>query len=446
MRNILIIGAGRSTTVLIKYLLEEAKTNQWFITVADAKPELAVKKVNGHPNGRGTWLDVRKPNDRRDLMMRHDVIISLLPAHLHYKIARDCVKFNKYLVTSAYVSRDLYQLNDIVLNAPINFMKEMGLDPAIEHMAALKKIHQIRTNGGKVKSFRSYTGALLTPESDDNPWHYKISWNPRNMILEGQGTVQYLVKGKYKHVPYNRLFKQYRLIDIPNIGQFEAYPNRDSLLHRTAYGLASIPTLKRSTLRHLGFCDAWDALVQLGLTDDGYPILESHKLTFREFIDAYIVDNPYHSGTLKERVAAFLGIGASSEVIKKLEWLGLFERRKIGLERATPAQILEHLIVKRLSLKKGDKDMVVLHQVFQYRQARKTRELKNTLVLKGDNHEDTAMAKLVGLPIGIFVKQIMKGEITKKGIKVPITPAIYEPVLEELKTHGVVFTTTEEEI
>ena len=313
-------------------------------------------------------------------------------------------------------------------------------------MSAMQKIHEIRSKGGKIKSFRSFMGGLVTPESDDNPWHYKISWNPRNMILEGQGTVQYLVKGKYKHVPYNRLFKQYRLIDIPGVGQFESYPNRDSLLHRSAYGLANIPTLKRSTLRHTGFCDAWDALVQLGLTDDSYPILESHKLTFREVIDAYIVDNPYHTGTLKERVAAFLGIGASSEIIKKLEWLGLFERRKIGLERATPAQILEHLITKRLVLKPTDKDMVVLHQVFKYRHERKTKLLKNTLVLKGDNNKDTAMAKLVGLPIGIFVKRIMQGKITTTGVKVPVTPEIYTPVLEELKDYGVVFTETEEEI
>lgn len=439
MKNVLIIGAGRSSTALIKYLLNEAEKNGWFITVADSDPEAAAAKVNGHPNGRGTWLDVLKPNDRKDLMLRQDVIVSLLPAHLHYRIAKDCIKYKKHLVTASYVSRDLYRLNPEVLNASLIFMGEMGLDPGIDHMSAKKTIDEIRAKGGKITSFRSYAGGLVAPESDNNPWHYKISWNPRNVVLAGQGTSQYLVKSKYKYIPYNRLFKQYRLIDVPGAGEFESYANRDSLLYREIYDIADIPTIKRSTLRHPGFCDAWNALIQLGLTSDSYPILESENMTYRELIEAFLVDNSYNTGTIKERLASFLNIGASSEIIRKLEWLGLFDRKKIGLTNATPAKILENLLIERLKLEPEDKDMIVMHHAFKYTLNRKKYKLQSSMILKGENSVDTAMSKLVGLPIGIFVKLILQGKIQETGVQIPVKPSIYNPVLEELKDYGVEF-------
>lgn len=439
MKNVLIIGAGRSSTALIKYLLNEAEKNGWFITVADSDPEAAAAKVNGHPNGRGTWLDVLKPNDRKDLMLRQDVIVSLLPAHLHYRIAKDCIKYKKHLVTASYVSRDLYRLNPEVLNASLIFMGEMGLDPGIDHMSAKKTIDEIRAKGGKITSFRSYAGGLVAPESDNNPWHYKISWNPRNVVLAGQGTSQYLVKSKYKYIPYNRLFKQYRLIDVPGAGEFESYANRDSLLYREIYDIADIPTIKRSTLRHPGFCDAWNALIQLGLTSDSYPILESENMTYRELIEAFLVDNSYNTGTIKERLASFLNIGASSEIIRKLEWLGLFDRKKIGLTNATPAKILENLLVEKLKLEPEDKDMIVMHHAFKYTLNRKKYKLQSSMILKGENSVDTAMSKLVGLPIGIFVKLILQGKIQETGVQIPVKPSIYNPVLEELKDYGVEF-------
>lgn len=446
MKNVLIIGAGRSSTALINYLLAEAEKHGWFITVADADPDVAAAKVNGHPNGRGTWLDVLKPGDRKDLMMRQDVVVSLLPAHLHYRIARDCIKYKKHLVTASYVSRDLYRLNPEVLDASLIFMGEMGLDPGIDHMSAKKMIDEIRAKGGKITSFRSYAGGLVAPESDDNPWRYKISWNPRNVVLAGQGTSQYLVKGKYKYIPYNRLFKQYRLVEVPGVGEFESYANRDSLLYREIYGIDNIPTIKRSTLRHPGFCDAWNALVQLGLTSDEYPILESKNMTYRELVDAFLLDNPYVTGTIKERLATFLNIGASSEIIRKLEWLGLFDRKKIGLENATPAKILENLLVEKLKLKKKDKDMIVMHHVFKYKIKRKKYKLQSSMVLKGDDSVQTAMSKLVGLPIGIFVKLILQDKITETGVQIPVKPSIYNPVLEELKDYGVEFNDILEEL
>ena len=249
MTNILIIGAGRSATSLIKYVLDQARKSNWFVTVADADPQQAERKVGTHPNGRVAWLDVTKTNDRRDLIGRTDVVVSLLPAHLHLEVAYDCIKLKKHLITASYVSQEMYRLGDEARDRQLIFMGEMGLDPGIDHMSAMKKIDEIKGKGGKIKAFRSYTGGLVAPESDDNPWHYKFTWNPRNVVLAGQGTAQYLENGKFKYIPYNRLFKEYRLIQIPDLGEFEVYANRDSLLYRDTYGLEGIPDIIRGTIR-----------------------------------------------------------------------------------------------------------------------------------------------------------------------------------------------------
>jgi saccharopine dehydrogenase (NADP+, L-glutamate forming) len=226
---------------------------------------------------------------------------------------------------------------------------------------------------------------------------------------------------------------------VPGAGEFESYANRDSLLYRELYDIHDIPTIKRATLRHSGFCDAWNALVQLGLTSDEYPILESEHMTYRELIDAFLLDNPYITGTIKERLATFLGIGPSSEIIKKLEWLGLFDRKQIGIPNATPAKILEELLVEKLKLEPEDKDMIVMHHVFKYTIKRKKYKLQSSMVLKGEDSVHTAMSKLVGLPIGIFVKLILQEKITETGVQIPVNPSIYNPVLEELKNFGVEF-------
>ena len=335
MNNILVIGAGRSSSALIKYILQNAQENNWFVTVADADPRLAEKKVGHHPNGRATWLDVTKVNDRRDLIGRADVVVSLLPAHLHLEVGHDCIKLKKHLITASYVSKEMYRLGDEARDRELIFMGEMGLDPGIDHMSAMQKIDEIKSKGGKLTAFRSYTGGLIAPESDDNPWHYKFTWNPRNVVLAGQGTAQYLQDGKFKYIPYNRLFKEYELIDIPGLGEFEAYANRDSLLYREVYGLEGIPNIIRGTLRYRGFCDAWNALIKVGLTDGSYPILDSGNLTYHELMDAYVNKNQI-GGSVKDRIAQLLEEDPDSEIMKKLEWLGLFRKKKIKLPNATP--------------------------------------------------------------------------------------------------------------
>lgn len=440
MKNILIVGAGRSSSALIKYILEEAAVKGWFVTVADSDPGRAAKKIKNHPNGRAIWLDVTKPNDRRDVLIRTDLVISLLPAYLHMKLAKDCIELKKHLVTASYVSNEMYQLREEVRQANLIFMGEMGLDPGIDHMSAMKTIDKIKAQGGKITSFKTYTGGLIAPESDTNPWHYKFTWNPRNVVVAGQGTAQYMENGKYKYIPYNRLFKEVHIVDIPGMGPYEAYANRDSLLYRERYGLEDIPNILRGTLRHVGYSEAWDVLVELGLTDGSYPILNSATMTYFELMEAYINAK---GGNIRERLANMMELDVEGEIMQKIEWLGLFKKKKIGLVSASPALILENLLLKKWRLKKKDKDMILMQHEFEYTIKKKKKKHVATMVMKGENSTDTAMSRLVGLPLGIFAKLIMEGKITATGVQIPVSQEVYKPVLEELKKFGANFTEQE---
>lgn len=443
MKNLLIIGAGRSSTALINYILEEARLHNFFVTLGDADVEQAQRKIHGHPNGRAIWLDASKPNDRRDVINRHDVVVSLLPPQMHLEVAQDCIALGKHMVTASYVSKQVFRLSDEVRQRALIFMNELGLDPGIDHMSAMQRIHKIQAAGGKITAFYSYTGGLVAPESDDNPWHYKFSWNPRNVVLAGQGTAQFLEDSKLKYIPYRRLFRQYRLVEIPNMGQWEVYANRDSLLYREAYGLQNIKTLFRGTIRHQGFCDAWNALVRIGLTDGTFPIVDSDKLTYHDLMEAFLGISQ-HTGSVKDRVAKMLEITPDSDIMQKLEWLGLFSKRRIKVKNATPSLILESLLLEKWVLKPDDKDMVIMQHVFEYELNRRKHKLTSTLVMKGWNGTDTAMSRLVGLPLGIFVKLLMLGKISTTGVSIPTMPEVYEPVMQELEAHGVRFIEQEE--
>jgi len=440
MNNILVIGAGRSATALINYVLDQAKKHNWNVTISDNNLELAQQKVNNHPNGRAVWLDVMKVNDRRDLIGRADVVVSLLPAHLHLEVGHDCILLKKHLITASYVSKEMYQLGDDARDRDLIFMGEMGLDPGIDHMSAMQKIDEIKEKGGELTAFRSFTGGLIAPECNDNPWNYKFTWNPRNVVLAGQGTAQYLEDKKLKYIPYNRLFKDIQPIEIDGVeGEYEGYANRDSLLYREVYGLKGIPTILRGTIRNAGYCEAWNALVRIGLTDSSYPILESENLTYHMLMEAY-VGSEHKGNSVKERIASLLKIDSKSEVMRKLEWLGLFSKKRINLPNATPALILEKLLLEKWKLRPDDKDMILMQHQFEYKLDGKKRLLTSTLIMKGAGSHDTAMARLVGLPMGIFVKLVLEGRITQKGVNIPVMKEVYEPVLEELKAFGVEFT------
>ncbi len=437
MNSVLIIGAGLSSGALIDYVLRKAAEKGWVVIVADSDLQKAEAKVAGHPNGRAVWLDVLKTNDRRELIARADVVVSLMPAHLHLEVAYDCIKLKKHLITASYVSQEMFALADEARERGLIFMGEMGLDPGIDHMSAMRAIDAIKGQGGAIRSFHSYTGGLVAPESDDNPWHYKVTWNPRNVVLAGQGTAQFLEDGKLRYIPYPRLFKEHRKLEIPGAGQYEAYANRDSLLYRERYGIADIPNILRGTIRHKGFCESWDALIQIGLTDAGFPILHSGEISFYELLDAYV--GKYQGGSLKERVAQMLGQAPDSEVMRNLEWLGLFRKKKIRLPNATPALILEHVIREKWVLNPNDRDMILMYHELEYELDGKSYGFKSTMQLKGNHASDTAMAQTVGLPMGIFVRMVMEGNIQARGVQIPVMKEVYDPVLKELEEYGIVF-------
>jgi len=437
MNNILIIGAGLSSGSLIDYILAKAIEKGWFVTVADADLGKAQARVGDNPRGLAVWLDVLKNNDRKDLIARADLVVSLLPAHLHLEVAHDCIKLKKHLVTASYVSQEMYRLGDEARERELIFMGEMGLDPGIDHMSAMQMVDKIKGKGGKLTAFRSYTGGLVAPESDTNPWHYKFTWNPRNVVLAGQGTAQYLENGKFRYIPYNRLFGSYHVVDIPGLGEYEVYANRDSLLYRDVYGLEGIPNILRGTIRHRGFCDAWSALVRIGLTDADFPIVDSKSLSYNELMDAYV--GGYPGASVKERVASLLKVPVDSDIIKKLEWLGLFRKKKINLPNATPALILEDLLLKKWALKPDDKDMIIMHHEFEYELDGQRRMSRSSMQLLGESAHDTAMAKTVGLPLGILVRLLMDGEIEARGVHIPVMKEVYGPVLNELEEYGITF-------
>lgn len=435
--SILIIGAGRSSTALINYCLDKSESLGWTVTVADADPAAATAKIKGHPRGNAVWLDVLKVNDRRELIGRADIVVSLLPAHLHIEVAHDCIRLKKHLITASYVSHELFRLGDEARNRELIFMGEMGLDPGIDHMTAMQRLNEIREKGGNITAFRSYTGGLIAPESNNNPWGYKFTWNPRNVVLAGQGTAQYLHNNKLKFLPYQRLFKRTWEIEIPGFGKFEAYANRDSLLYRKQYGLHTIPTILRGTLRYPGFAAAWDALVEIGLTNADFPILDSVKITYHELMEALA---PSGSGSVKDRIAQMIGVPPNGEVMKRLVWLGLFTKKKIKLRDATPALILENLLLDKWKLSPDDKDLIVMQHQIDYELNGKTYRDISNLTMIGQDATDTAMSRLVGLPMGIFVRLISQEKIKSTGVHIPTMKEVYEPVLKEMQEYGMQLT------
>ena len=312
----------------------------------------------------------------------------------------------------------------------------MGLDPGIDHMSAMKTIHEIKESGGELSAFYSYTGGLIAPESDDNPWSYKFTWNPRNVVLAGQGTAQYLNKGKIKYIPYNRLFSERKVIHVPELGPYDVYANRDSLPYRKLYGLNDIPTILRGTIRANGYCDAWNTLVRIGLTDDSFDLDLSTINTYSQLVESFILGS---YPDIKTGVANFLGLSVDDEIIRKLEWTELFSDRPIRLKKATPAQALEDLLLDKWALKTEDKDMIIMQHQFEYELDGAEKKIVSSMVTKGEDAVNTSMAKTVGLPVAILVKLILQGKVTLTGVHIPVMSEVYNPVLDELKDYGIDF-------
>tara|TARA_R110001583_G_scaffold33591_3_gene113485 strand:+ start:3416 stop:4792 length:1377 start_codon:yes stop_codon:yes gene_type:complete len=439
MRNILVIGAGKSSSSLITYLLNKSEFEDLHITVADFSIDLAKSKILNHVNGSAIALDIFNDIEREKAIKEANIVVSMLPAHLHINIAKDCLSFGKSMVTASYVSKEMMALDEEVMKKGLLFMNEIGLDPGVDHMSAMQIIDTITAQGGKMLLFESFCGGLVAPESDTNLWNYKFTWNPRNVVLAGQGGAsKFIQEGTYKYIPYHKLFRRTEILNIDGFGKFEGYSNRDSLKYREIYGLNDILTLYRGTIRRVGFSKAWNIFVQLGMTDDSYIMENSNKMSYREFTNSFLAYNPNDSVELKLR--HYLKIDQDDIIWEKLLELDIFSAtKKVGLKNATPAQILEKILKDSWTLKENDKDMIVMQHLFGYELKGKKHQIESSMVCIGDNQTYTAMAKTVGLPVAIATLKILNGEITAKGVKIPVTKEIYEPILKELEENGIIF-------
>jgi len=443
MKNILVIGAGLSASAMLRYFTKNAKSENWFIKVGDRDEALAKSKIEGCDQAEGFELDALDPKQREPLVEWADLVISMLPARFHIDVARDCVKHKTNLITPSYISSEMKELHEEAKKAGILIMNEIGVDPGIDHMSAKKILDEIEEAGGKMHIFESFTGGLIAPESDNNPWNYKFTWNPRNVVLAGQGgAAKFIQEGKYKYIPYNKLFRRTEIINIEGYGDFEGYANRDSLKYREKYDLVDIPTIYRGTFRRKGFSKAWDTFVQIGATDDSYVLEGSKDMTKRDFINSFLPYNPHDSVELKLR--HYLKIDMDDIIWDKLVWLGIFDKVKMRFnEDVSPAFFLQKILEEKWTLEPDDKDMIAMWHKFVYKLNGEFKEINSHMVAVGEDQTYTAMSITVGLPCAICAKLILNDTIKIKGVRLPILPEIYSPILTELEDYGVKFTDTE---
>jgi saccharopine dehydrogenase-like NADP-dependent oxidoreductase len=439
MKNILVLGAGRTATALIEYLLKNAADNDWFIYVADHSSDAAMEKVSGYSRGKALQFDILNEEERDREIKNAYLVISFLPPSLHYYAAISCLKNNSHLITASYLSYEMKAMDKEAKKKGLIFLNEMGLDPGIDHMDAVKTIEAVKSEGGRIISFKSFCGGLISPESDNNPWGYKFTWSPMNVVLAGQGIARYIHNYRIKIVPYSRLFLNTEIFAIPGVGEYEAYPNRDSLAYLKHYKLENVKDFYRGTLRKPGYSRGWNALIQLGLTDNSYKIPDSDQLTYKEWLSSYL---PVLNGrTIKKEVADFLEVSTVNEIIEKIEWLGLLSDKRIKIANATPAEILLKLLEEKWKLNENDRDLVVLQSEVKYEIDEVKRKSISTMTLTGKEKLHTAMTNSAGLPAAIGAKLLMQNKIKQRGVIIPVFPEIYEPALKELEEYGIKFTT-----
>ncbi|GAC1598732.1 MAG: saccharopine dehydrogenase C-terminal domain-containing protein [Chitinophagaceae bacterium] len=431
-KQILVFGAGKSATCLIDYLIKVAGINNWIVTVADNDLLLAQSKTGNYRHAHAVSINAENVTERNQLIKKADIVISLLPPALHFLVAQDCVLFEKNLLTASYTDDKIRSLQPAINDKKLFFLCEMGLDPGIDHMSAMHLIHRIKDDGGIITSFLSHCGGLVAPESDDNPWHYKISWNPRNVVMAGKEGAVYRQDKKTQKMGYGKLFNENRFTGIPGIGSLAWYPNRDSLDYIHLYQLDGVETFIRTTLRHPQYCYGWRQVIDLQLTSET-SLYDTGGMTLQEFFKQHFERHGFINDINKKEQQPDV-------FIKQLHWLGLHDNTTlINKGSCSAMDVLQFALEKKLVLNAGDKDMIVMLHEIEYLKGGKKYRVKSNLTVKGDDNLRTAMAKTVGLPPGIAAKLILQGKIKETGLHIPVIPSIYEPVLQELQIHGIAF-------
>jgi saccharopine dehydrogenase-like NADP-dependent oxidoreductase len=429
--QILVLGAGKSATSLIEYLQKKAVENNWYIVLADGDKNVAENKWNNAENGHAIGFNIEDGVLRNEYIKEATVVVSMLPAYLHFLVAKDCLQLFKPLFTASYVDEQMQSLAAEAAEKKVLFLCEMGLDPGIDHMSAMELIHRIQNIGGKITSFKSHCGGLIAPESDNNPWHYKISWNPRNIILAGKAGALFLEENNEKQLAYEQLFHQAPKIQVPTIGALSYYPNRNSLSYIGTYSLNGVENFMRTTLRHPDFCKGWDAIIQLGLTSET-PIILNENETVKSWFKMHLKMNK-----LEELYAQLL---KDQTLNKQFSFIGLEEDMLIPkMQLSSNANILQWILEQKWKLDPSDKDMVVMMHEIEYTLNNELHLIQSSLVLKGRDSKYTAMAATVGLPLAMGVCAYLKGEISLSGVQIPIHPSIYQPILKSLTAEGIAF-------
>ena len=452
MKTILLFGAGKSASVLIEYLLKECEENGWKFIIADADKAQILSKTNNSRFAEAVETDIKNDILRAKLIQRAHIVISMMPPALHFLVAKDCVEYRKHLLTASYLDSQIKSLQDEINHRKLLFLCEMGLDPGIDHMSAMQLFDEIKASGGVVKSFKSHCGGLVAPESDDNPWHYKISWNPRNVVLAGKAGAIYKLDGQTVEKKYEDLFDAEDTVstgsnEVPTLG---FYPNRDSLPYIDLYKLKEADTFIRTTLRYTDFMHGWKKVVDLKLTDERQQI-ETDGRTLQDIFREHLERNGF-SASLDEVLNYQAGKSEATAfekdelLIRQLAFLGFADNKTmVNKGDCAIADVLQLALETKLALQPKDKDMVVMLHEIEYEIGQQRKSIHSSLVVKGVDNIHTAMAKTVGLPLGITAKLMLTGQLNMTGLHIPISKQIYEPVLAELEKHGVAFTETRED-
>lgn len=440
MKQVLLIGAGLSTQKLVPYLKSLVSSGLIGLRVVDKDLDVAKERMGEVMEGCSFGvLDIMDEQGLKNEIGKVDITISMVPAHMHMSVAKSCLEQSSHLITASYLTKEMEALHSEALDKGLVFLNECGLDPGIDHMSAMQLIERIRSQGGRIKLFESFTGGLLSPDSEgQNPWRYKFTWNPRNVVLAGQGgAVKFLQEGKYKYIPPHMVFRRTEFMNVEGYGRFEGLANRDSLKYKDAYGLTQIETLYRGTLRRPGYARAWDCFVRLGMTDDSYIIKGLKNMSFRDYTNLFLAYNSSDSVELKLKY--YLSIPQDSEIFYKLEWAGIFSDQKFEFDEATPAQCLEYILRQVWTMLPEDKDLIVMYHKIGWEQDGALFMIESSMGVEGENARSTAMAGTVGLPLGIATKLVLQGN-APIGVQRPMTKEWFDPILEELaRDFGVKF-------
>lgn len=440
MKHVLLLGAGLVAKPLVRYLLDQEEIG---VSIASRTLSKAETLIANHPKGKAIKWVVDDQEKLKQLVAGADIVISLIPYTYHVQVAKICLAYRKPLITTSYVSDAMKALNEEARDAGMLILNELGLDPGIDHMSAMKIIHEERAKGGVIEGFFSYCGGLPAPEANTNPFGYKFSWNPRGVAMAGKNSGRYLKDGKEVNIPGKELFAHYSVLAIEGIGDFEAYTNRNSIPYIETYSIPETRSMFRGTLRYPGWCDTWKKMVDMGLLDE--TVQEGiGGMTYRDFLDKLIQGGGDVEKTLEEK----FGIAGSSEILERFRWLGLLSNEKIELEKGSPMDVLVPLLLEKLKYEKGERDMIILRHefFFDYPEEKRKEKIVSMLVDYGIPGGDTAMARTVSLPAAIGTKLILEGKIQEKGVRIPVDPEIYGPVLKDLEHLGISFEEKREQV